>query len=388
MTTSEWISRAKSVHGDKYDYSRVHYLSSKEKVFLKCNICGNEFWQEANSHLKGCGCIMCARNRQCYNNLETFIKDAKKVHGDKYIYKEINFSKKTDVIEIICRKHGGFKTTPLRHLQGHNCPHCAVNAKMTTEDFITKARQIHGDKYDYSKVEYVNNRTKVCIICKECGNEFLMTPNSHLSGQKCRICAYKEMGLHKRMTTEDFITKARQIHGDKYDYSKVEYVNFDTPVCIICSEKDDNGIIHGEFWQTPHKHLSGGCCSKCNEFKLEREVRLLLEKNNIDYIFQTSKKDFKWLNRLSLDFYLPNYNIAIECQGIQHFEPVDFAGKGAEWARCAFEKLKERDILKKKLCADNGIDLIYYSDKMDDDVFNNLNDILICIKNKKIGINT
>lgn len=319
MTTSEWISRAKSVHGDKYDYSRVHYLSSKEKVFLKCNICGNEFWQEANSHLKGCGCIMCARNRQCYNNLETFIKDAKKVHGDKYIYKEINFSKKTDVIEIICRKHGGFKTTPLRHLQGHNCPHCAGNAKMTTEDFITKARQIHGDKYDYSKVEYVN---------------------------------------------------------------------FDTPVCIICGEKDDNGIIHGEFWQTPHKHLSGGCCSKCNEFKLEREVRLLLEKNSIDYIFQTSKKDFKWLNRLSLDFYLPNYNIAIECQGIQHFEPVDFAGKGAEWARCAFEKLKERDILKKKLCADNGIDLIYYSDKMDDDVFNNLNDILICIKNKKIGINT
>ena len=109
---------------------------------------------------------------------------------------------------------------------------------------------------------------------------------------------------------------------------------------------------------------------------------------NHDYIPQTSKKDFKWLGRLSLDFYLPNYNIAIECQGIQHFEPVDFAGRGAEWARCAFEKIKERDILKKKLCEDNGIDLIYYSDKMDDDVFNNLNDILICIKNKKIGINT
>ena len=114
-----------------------------------------------------------------------------------------------------------------------------------------------GNKYDYSKVEYVNNRTKVCIICSEHG-EFWQTPNSHLKGCGCSNCRKKIMSNKLSYTSEIFIQKAREVHGNKYDYSKVEYKDFYTKVCIICP-------IHGEFWQKPNIHIRTKiCCPKCN----------------------------------------------------------------------------------------------------------------------------
>ena len=113
-----------------------------------------------------------------------------------------------------------------------------------TINFIEKAKAVHGDKYDYSKVEYVKAKEKVCIICQEHG-EFWQTPNNHLRGEGCPFCYGS-----KKLTTEEFISKAKQIHGNKYDYSNVNYVNKYTKVCIICPE-------HGEFWQKPSNHLKG-----------------------------------------------------------------------------------------------------------------------------------
>ena len=111
---------------------------------------------------------------------------------------------------------------------------------MNTKEFIEKAKRIHGDKYDYSKVKYVNNRTKVCIICPEHG-EFWQRPTSHLKGCICYRCSQKAKAKkQKKSSTNEFIEKAKKIHGDKYDYSKVEYINAKTKVCIICPE-------HGEF---------------------------------------------------------------------------------------------------------------------------------------------
>ena len=121
---------------------------------------------------------------------------------------------------------------------------------MTTEDFIKKAKEIHGDKYDYSKVEYVNPKTNVCIICSKHG-EFWQKPYNHLSGSGCPEC------IRHTWTTEDFIKKAKEIHGDKYDYSKVEFINTRTKVCIICHDLDRNGKEIGEFWQLPLEHLNG-----------------------------------------------------------------------------------------------------------------------------------
>lgn len=112
--------------------------------------------------------------------------------------------------------------------------------RLTTEEFITKAREVHGDKYDYSKSVYTTKKEKVIITCPIHG-DFEQSPDGHLRGQGCPKCKFEKLANDSRGTTEEFIEKAKQVHGDKYDYSKVNYVNARTKVCIVCSE-------HGEFW--------------------------------------------------------------------------------------------------------------------------------------------
>lgn len=158
------------------------------------------------------------------------------------------------------------------------------------------------------------------------------------------------------MNTETFIKRAKEIHGDKYDYSKVKCINYNSEVCIICKE-------HGEFWQTPLKHLSKHGCQICKESHLEKDIRLFLEKHNITYVYQANKKNFKWLGKLTFDFYLPEYNIAIECQGEQHYKCVDFGFNDKKKSKINFLLIKERDIRKKILCEKNNINLIYYTSK-------------------------
>ena len=218
--------------------------------------------------------------------------------------------------------------------------------KLNNESFIEKAREVHGDKYDYSKVEYKNAKTKVCIICPKHG-EFWQTPLNHLNSNGCSKCGRVEYARKHNKGVDNFITDSRKIHGDKYDYSKVKYKNAFTSISIICP-------IHGEFWQRPMEHLNGCGCPKCKESHLEREIREILEKNKIKYIYQCSSKDLKWLGRQSLDFYLPEYNLAIECQGSQHF----FEQKGDLYNH---KKTVERDIKKYIKCIGNNVKLMYYS---------------------------
>lgn len=127
--------------------------------------------------------------------------------------------------------------------------------KLTTEEFIAKAKAVHGDKYDYSKVEYVNSSTNICIICKKHG-EFMQKPSNHLRGIGCLQCGIEKRSTKRVLPVEDFLKRAIEIHGEKYDYSKVQYVNRSTNVCIICP-------VHGEFWQSPKKHLAGHGCERC-----------------------------------------------------------------------------------------------------------------------------
>jgi very-short-patch-repair endonuclease len=280
---------------------------------------------------------------------EEFIEKAREVHGNKYDYSKVDYVSNHTKVCIICPEHGEFLQEPIAHLRGQNCPICGrkiARDKLSKgrDKFIEAAKLIHGDRYDYSKVEYVNSDTKVTIICPIHG-EFEIQPKHHLSGCGCQKCKRGENAKKLTLTTEEFIEKARKVHGDKYDYSKVEYVNSHKKVCIICP-------IHGEFMQAPNDHLNGRGCRICSESKLEAKISNLLNENKIVYERQ---KMFFWLGRKSLDFYLPNYNIAIECQGIQHFQEVKhFKDK--------FNEIKERDKIKKKLCDENGVRILYYSD--------------------------
>lgn len=374
-TTEQFVREANEIHHDKYNYSKVEYTNSKTKVCIICPEHG-EFWQEANSHLKGCGCPKCAKVRHSYNNVELFINESIKLHGDKFDYSKVDFSRKNDRIKIICPIHGWFETTPHIHLLGCDCPKCVGIAKLSNEEFIEKSKSIHGNKYDYSKVDYKNNRTKVCIICPEHG-EFWMTPNSHLLNQGCPKCGDIATGNKLRLSYDSFVKRANIIHNNRYDYSKVNYITIATNVEIICPE-------HGEFWQTPHNHLIGQGCPKCKERKLEKEVRESLEKHNIKYIFQASKKDIKWIDNLRLDFYLPDYKVAIECQGEQHFIPVDFAGRGIEWAKRQLKDSQKRDKKKFNICKKNNIELLYYTNFKRKNMFNQLNKLIECITAKRI----
>ena len=214
---------------------------------------------------------------------EEFIRRAKKVHGDKYDYSKVEYKGTHTKVCIICPIHGEFFQTPNNHLHGQGCLACGGRKQLTKEEFIQKAREVHGDKYDYSKVEYVNKNTKVKIICPIHG-EFFQTPNNHLQGHGCHKC----VGC-KQLTKEEFIQKAREAHGYKYDYSKVEYINAHTKVKIICP-------IHGEFEQEPNSHLEGKGCPNCyhktkkykfnllEEFESEYDFKAFLANNDINIL--------------------------------------------------------------------------------------------------------
>lgn len=284
---------------------------------------------------------------------EQFILEARQIHGWKYDYSKVEYVNQDTKVCIVCPKHGEFWQTPLSHLSGHEgCKECCKfklgrNIFKTQDDFICEANNIHNGKYDYSKVEYKGDKEKVCIICPKHG-EFWQTPYNHLKGKGCPDCYG-----NRKLTTEQFIEKAKIIHGDKYDYSKVEYKNTDTKVCIICPE-------HGEFWQTPYKHIKRQQgCSKCKMSNLEKQVKIVLDERKLSYIYQANKKNLPWLEHQTIDFYLPKHKLAIECQGEQHFGPVDFAGKGEDWANVEYQKNIVRDDIKKIKCQTNNVNIEY-----------------------------
>ena len=290
---------------------------------------------------------------------ETFIKRAKEIHGDKYDYSKVVYTGSRDKDCIICPEHGEFWQVPYYHLAGNGCKKCfnengrGKARQLTTEEFIRRAKEIHGDKYDFSKAVYVRSQEKVCIICPKHG-EFWIKPNKLLSQKRgCPKCGREKMGKDRRLTTDEFIERARKVHGNKYDYSKVEYKDGKTEVCIICPE-------HGEFWQKPENHLAGCGCHECKKWELEENIEKALTENCIRF---ENHKTFNWLRyktNLHLDFFLPEQKIAIECQGGQHFKSVKYFGGEED-----FKKRTARDEVKKKLCKENDIVVLYYTKSKD-----------------------
>ncbi len=284
-------------------------------------------------------------------NRTEFIEKSRKVHGDRYDYSKVEYVNNRTKVCIICPIHGEFWQTPDKHLRGQNCPFCSKTRPKEWSEVYNSFIEIHGDEFDYSKVNFKNMNTKVCIIHKKCGNEFWQTPKNHLKGQDMPFIKYDKIKSKLVSNKEEFINKAKEIHNDKYDYSKVEYVNSSTKVCIICPK-------HGEFWQTPSNHLKGQGCPICKESILEKEIVEILDKNGFQFIRQ---KKFYWLKNkksMSLDFFLPIYNIAIECQGSQHFFEYSFFQKSNPLQNVIY-----RDVLKFNLCKEHGIDVLYYTNE-------------------------
>lgn len=352
LTLDQFIEKSKKVHGEKYDYSQAVYISSQHKVSIICPLHGL-FKQTPSSHVrehgcKECGHILCADSRRVSTN--EFIACAKEIHGDTYDYSKVEYISSSLHVTIICKKHGEFKQTPDDHKKG-GCFQCGrdktgLSLRNSQEGFLSKAKTVHGDTYDYSKAVYVKNSEKITIICKLHG-EFSQTPSDHLTGKGCNNCGIERTKCSKG----HFIEKANKIHMSKYDYSKVEYINNLTPIIIICPH-------HGEFLQTPNKHIQARGCPTCNESKGEICIRKFLEREKIPFesqkIFDGCKND----KHLKIDIFIPSLNLCIEYDGKQHFEPIEYFG-GLQ----TFEKVKLNDSIKTEFCASSKIGLLRLSQK-------------------------
>jgi hypothetical protein len=265
--------------------------------------------------------------------------------GDKYEYDFSNFKNTHSKIGVKCPIHGWSEQILKNLFKGHGCRKCSYkvisdNQISNFDDVLNKFKEKHGDKYDYSKFQYVKNRTDSIIICPIHG-DFYQSAWTHMNGSGCPKCSG-----NKRLTKDEFISAANSKHTKGYIYDFSDYKNMQSKVKIICPK-------HGEFFQTPMSHVKGSGCPKCNQSQGERMVEKFLLDNNIEFIPQKKFSDLKHKANLIFDFYLPKYNTCIEFNGIQHYFPVEAFG-GQE----AFEVTKIRDSLKIEYCKKNNIKLI------------------------------
>lgn len=339
----EKIRNLREKYKDEYIFPDEQ--DSKEKI---CYICPKhgKFYATYYHLMDGHICPICGIEKRAKSRTtpkEEVLSKMQNIHNNKYEYDMSTYKSLNEKIRIICPEHGEFWQTPSAHLQGQGCPKCGLKIahskqKKTLSEFVLEARKIHGDKYDYSFVNYVNAHTKIKIKCKICGNIFEQTPLSHLHGNGCPICGRNKANNSITLTKDEFIERAKKVHGDKYDYSKVEYINSRTPVKIICPE-------HGEFWQTPNAHLVGKGCQICGNGNrssvFEKEISDFLKSNDVKV--ETTNREI--LHGDEIDILLPEYGVGIECDGIY-------------WHSEKF-KNKNYHLNKTLKCQEKGIRLIH-----------------------------
>ena len=356
--TQEFIDRAKKLNGYKFDYSKVDYKNSQTKVIITCNTCHHIFEQTPYNHLRGKGCIKCsyklnAGKRRKSN--EQVISEFQKIHTDEnnnpiYEYDLVEYSSTHTKVKIRCNIHGVFEQCPSDHLSGKGCSKCAIvnNSKkqtFTREEFIDKAKKKHGDKFDYSKVIYINSQTHVIIICNKCGCEFTQLPNSHLRGCGCDKCAHKINHENQKLTESELIERAKNVHGDEYDYPNMNYINSQLPINIKCNR------CNNTFQQLYGNHINQKQgCPNCGCRITEKILHEYLKS-----IFPSVIRQFKqeWCRdkyRLPYDDCIPELKTIFELDGIQHFKQV------MNWK--SPEKNQITDRYKMKCANDNGYSVI------------------------------
>lgn len=289
---------------------------------------------------------------------DIFKEKAKNKHGEKYGYDLVDYVNNRTPVTITCPIHGNFKQTPHEHLGGCGCPSCAKQSRSdkrrkALDLFKQQAKEVHGDRYDYSKVDYKNANEKVCIICPEHG-EFFMAPSNHIrQKQGCPKCRNIKIGDSLRSNTENFIKKAEALHpNENYDFSKVEYKGNKEKVLITCP-------VGHNFYIRPNDFLMGHSCPECaKKFGISEEQVA----SNLEKIFGDITRQYKpeWLHSKtsyqSIDIFLPQYNIGVEYQGAQHFRPSQrFSGENG------YKIVYERDVRKYNKCKEHGIKLFYIS---------------------------
>jgi hypothetical protein len=359
ITKEKFIKKANNIHNNKYDYIKFDYINSSIKGIIICPEHG-EFLQSPNKHINAKQqCPKCS-NKHHYTNQE-YIEKVNQIHNKFYQYDKTKYISSHNNITITCPKHGDFKLKAYTHLNGQGCPECKKDKignalRISVEDRILKFNQIHDNLYDYSLVKKIKNKTdKIDIICKEHGI-FSQQVSAHANGQGCPECAK----IKSRLSQKDFINRCKNIHNNLYDYSKVDYQGINSKIIIICKE-------HGKFIQRAGNHLNGNKCPRCNKIKQissqEIKIRDFLDSIGIQYIANDKQKIFP----KELDIFIPEYNLAIEINGIY-------------WHSDKFKDEKYH-INKLTDCENAGIQLLQFYDTEIDNKF----DIVTSMIKNKLG---
>jgi len=310
--TESFIERAKLVHGDTFDYSLVNYVNTSTKVKIICPIHG-EFEQIPANHLRGAKCFKCKIDKLTSLNtlgVDEFIRKSKIKHKDKYDYSLVKYIKHDNKVKIICPIHGVFEQEPKVHYRGSGCFECGkkIGAEklsklklMGLDVFVERSKLVHGEKYDYSLVEYISSEAKVNIICPIHG-VFEQTPSIHLRGSGCNEC-----GIEKTTNKVSYMyDKCVEVHGDKYQYDFTGYKNNTSKIGVYCEK-------HGWFKQRYNNHcdLKQGCPS-CKAYRSKGEIEIydFLVSLNVNVI-----NNVKGVIDEEIDIYLPDLKIAIEYDG-------------------------------------------------------------------------
>lgn len=318
------IKKAIAVHSGKYEY-KLESIDDKLKIDIICPKHGI-FRQSLRNHVY-CkhGCPKCAIDRISKtgrSNTEDFIRKANKIHNGFYSYDKVEYISATKKVTITCPIHGDFEQQPNNHLTGYGCSKCGDERckrknSLSTKEFIDRSNIIHNNKYDYKNVDYKNNSTKIKIICPIHG-EFEQLPHNHLQGKGCPKCQADSISDRCKMSKDDFIEKARIIHGDRYIYDKTIIDGTHKKSIITCP-------IHGDFEQNLHNHLCGNGCPSCvghGTSKIENEIFKFVSK------LDESCKNRCKIDGIEIDIFVKNKNIGFEFDGL-YWHNSEFKDKNA-----------------------------------------------------------
>lgn len=360
ITTDIFKEHVRNIHGNKYGLDKVIYTGIKNKVEVYCPKHDKYFTIIAEVLLRGAGCILCGREKTVALRKITFeewlasLVEKREDMGTYYDYSKAEFSSTKKKILIICPTHGEFWQTPSNHALGQNCPKCArvssarKNA-FTTEEIIRLFQEVHGDRYDYSKVTYTNMKTDITIICPIHG-AFKQLPETHLTSKiGCSSCGDDLVASLLMRPEKEIFEAILNLYGDKYGLDLADYTGMSNRMKIICSE-------HGIVEVIPNSFIRGSGCPKCSGSTGEKYISSILHNLNVEFIREYVISGYRY----RYDFFLKKYNIFIEYHGSQHYEAVKFFG-GEE----AFIRRKEMDLFKSELIKEHGGKLITlnYKDK-------------------------
>lgn len=332
----DYIEKCLEKWGNLYRYISFRRNCCRIKILYECDLHGIRE-QTFDSLIKS-GCYRCYKT----STLESFIKSATIIHNGKYSYKNSKYISSSNLIEIICEKHGSFWQSPNNHLSKKNgCSYCANVRIKNNSDFVLFCSERFKYKYNYDKVNFANRYDKVIITCPKHG-DFEQVASYHISGSGCIKCKYNIL------TTDIFIGRSSLIHSGLYDYSKSVYINGLTKIEIICKE-------HGSFWQRPSNHMykkygCPNCFNKTSKMELE-----WLDSMNISNLYRQFKID-----GYIVDGFDVSTNTIYEFYGdYWHGNPIKYnPDKVNELNKISFGELYQRTMDREKYLISKGYNVI------------------------------